>query len=110
MFDFTSTQAQVEEVAPPASSEGGRAEATTAKSLSASPQLTADGLDKMYRQLAEIHAIAAAQLAECAHWRRSDSTPSLVQARTRWYRPSMMPSVTRLAPSPPTDFFSQASL
>jgi hypothetical protein len=67
MFDFTSTQAQVEEVAPPASSEGGRAEATTAKSLSASPQLTADGLDKMYRQLAEIHAITATQLAECAH-------------------------------------------
>jgi hypothetical protein len=50
------------------------------KPLSASPPLTADGVDKMYRQLAEIHAITATQLAECAHWRRSDSTPSLTWA------------------------------
>jgi hypothetical protein len=38
-------------------------EATTAKPLSASPLLTTDVVDKMYRQLVEIHAITAAQLA-----------------------------------------------
>jgi hypothetical protein len=40
-----------------------------AKALSASPPFNVDGVDKMYRQLAEIHTIAAAQLAKCAHWR-----------------------------------------
>jgi hypothetical protein len=36
--------------------------------LNASPPLTANGVDKIYRQLAKIHAIATAQLAECAYW------------------------------------------
>jgi hypothetical protein len=66
MVDFTSTQAQAKEVAPPTSHKGGQAEATTFKPLSTSPPLTADGVDKMYHQLAEIHAIATTQLAECA--------------------------------------------
>jgi hypothetical protein len=44
MMDFTSTQAQAKEVAP--------------------PLLTADGVDKMYSHLAEIHAIATTQLVE----------------------------------------------
>jgi hypothetical protein len=35
-----------------------------AKPLSASPLLTADGVDKMYRQLVEIHAIIVVQLVE----------------------------------------------
>jgi hypothetical protein len=48
--------------------------------MSTSPPLTADGLHRMYRQLVEIHAIAAAQLVECAHWRRTDSTRRLVRA------------------------------
>jgi hypothetical protein len=74
MVDFTSTQAQVEEVNPPAIHEGGQAKATVVKPLSASPPLTTDGVDKMYNQFAEIHEITAAQLAECAHWHRSDST------------------------------------
>jgi hypothetical protein len=55
-------------VAPSASREGGQVEATAAKPQSAPPLLTVDGVDKMYRQLAEIHAITAAQLAECARW------------------------------------------
>jgi hypothetical protein len=55
-------------VAPSASREGGQVEATTAKPLSAPPLLIVDGVDKMYHQLAEIHTITAAQLAECAHW------------------------------------------
>jgi hypothetical protein len=36
----------------------GQAEATVAKPPSASPPPTVDGVDKLYRQLAEIHAIA----------------------------------------------------
>jgi hypothetical protein len=65
-----------------------------------SPPLTADGVDKMYRQLMEIHAIIIVQLAECARWRRSDPTPTLVRAETDQQRPTTMPSVARLAPSP----------
>jgi hypothetical protein len=62
----------------------------------------------VYRQLAEIHTIATAQLVECARWHWSNSTPSLVQARTILSRPVVAPSMIRLATSPPTDFSSQA--
>jgi hypothetical protein len=55
-----------------ASHKGGQAEAPVAKVLSASPLLSADEVDKMYHQLAEIHAIVAMQLAECARWHQSD--------------------------------------
>jgi hypothetical protein len=72
MLDFTTTQAQAKEVAPPASREGGQDEAAVAMPLSASPPLTTDEVDKMYDQLGEIHAIATAQLAEYAHWHKSD--------------------------------------
>jgi hypothetical protein len=68
MVNFASTQAQDKEVAPPTSHEGGQAEATAIKPPSASPPLTTNGVDKMYHQLAEIHAISAMQLAECARW------------------------------------------
>jgi hypothetical protein len=37
-----------------------------------------EGVDKLYHQLVEIHAIATTQLAECTHWLPSDSTPSPV--------------------------------
>jgi hypothetical protein len=70
-MDFASTQARAKEVAPHASHEGGQTEATVAKLLSPSPQLTTNRVDKMCRQLAEIHAMAAAQLVECTRWRRS---------------------------------------
>jgi hypothetical protein len=52
MVDVASTQARAKEVAPPASHEGSRSEATTAKPLSASPPLTTDGVDMMCHQLA----------------------------------------------------------
>jgi hypothetical protein len=81
MMDFVSTQAQLKEVAPPASQEEGQAEATIAEPLSASPPLTADGVDKMYHQLAETHTIIVAQLAECEHWRLIDATPSPTRAK-----------------------------
>jgi hypothetical protein len=67
MVDFASTQAQAKEVAPPASCDGGQDEAAAAKAFNVLPPLTADGVDKIYCQLVEIHAIAATQLAECAH-------------------------------------------
>jgi hypothetical protein len=46
------------------------------------PPSIANGVDKLYCQLVENHAIAAAQLVECAYLCCSDSTPSLVRART----------------------------
>jgi hypothetical protein len=68
MTDFTSTQAQAKEVTPQSNYEGGwQDEATAVKPLSASPPLTANWVDKMYCQLAEIHAITTAQLEKCAH-------------------------------------------
>jgi hypothetical protein len=66
------------------------------RDMVSSPPPTADDVDRLYRQLIEIHAIEGAQLVECSHWRRSDPTPSPVQART--------------APPPLSDFFSQVSL
>jgi hypothetical protein len=76
------------------------------KPPSTSSPLTTDKVDKMYYQLVEIDAIAVMQLLECACWRWSDSTPSLVQVGTIRQRPAMTPFVARLAPSPPTDFSS----
>jgi gamma-glutamylcysteine synthetase len=38
------------------------------KTPSALPSPTTDGVDRMYRQLVEIHGIAAAQLEDCACW------------------------------------------
>jgi hypothetical protein len=78
MVDFGSTQARAKEVAPPANREEGQADTAIAKSPSASLSLTTDGVDKMYHQLTEIHAIAAAQQEDCARWLRSDSTSRLV--------------------------------
>jgi hypothetical protein len=53
-----------------------------AKTLSALPPATVDGVDRMYHQLTEIHAIAPTQLAEGARWCRSDPASSLVRAGT----------------------------
>jgi hypothetical protein len=40
-----------------------------ARAMVSSPPPTADEVDRLYRQLKEIHAVGAAQLAEGAHWR-----------------------------------------
>jgi hypothetical protein len=61
MGGFTCTQAQAKEEAPPASRKGGLDGATVTKTLSASPPLTTDRVDK-------IHVITAAQLVECSRW------------------------------------------
>jgi hypothetical protein len=55
-----------------------------AKPLNTSPPPTIDGVDRLYLQLAEIHDIAAVQLAKCTCWRWSDPTSSLVHARATW--------------------------
>jgi hypothetical protein len=60
MVDFVATQARAKGVAPSANLEGGQTEATAAKPLNALPPPIADGVDRLYRQLAEIHAITAA--------------------------------------------------
>jgi hypothetical protein len=82
---------------------GRQAEAAATKPLSALSPLTIDWVEKMYCHLAEIQAIAAVQLAECARWLQSDSTPCPIQARTGRPKPIMMPSMIRLVPSPPTE-------
>jgi gamma-glutamylcysteine synthetase len=69
MVDFTATQAQAKR-------------ATTVKILSALPPPTADGVDRMYCQLTEIHTIIAVHLAECACWHQSNPTSCPVRART----------------------------
>jgi hypothetical protein len=69
MVDYASTQAQTKGVAPSASREGSQAEAVVAKPLNASSPPTADGVDRLFHQLVEIHAITTAQLVECARLR-----------------------------------------
>jgi hypothetical protein len=78
--------------------------------LKALPLPTVDGVDKMYHQLAEIHAITAVKLAECARWHQSNLTPNVAHASVGWQGPATVPSVTRAAPSPLTDVSPQASL
>jgi hypothetical protein len=89
---------------------GGQTEATVANPLSASPPLTVNGGDRMYHQLVEIHAIAATQLAECAHWHQSRATTSPVWARAGRQRPTVTPSATGLASMSPMDFPSHDPL
>jgi hypothetical protein len=49
-----------------------------------SPPPTVNGVDKMYHQLAEIHAITAALQAEWARWRESNLTPEVAHAGAGW--------------------------
>jgi hypothetical protein len=51
MVDITSTQALAKELAPPFHRGEAQAGAARAKSPSMLPLLTADGVDRMYRQL-----------------------------------------------------------
>jgi hypothetical protein len=67
MMDFASTPTHAKGVAPTANHEEGHAKAATARPPNASPPPTIDGVDKMYYQLVEIHAITTVSLAECTH-------------------------------------------
>jgi hypothetical protein len=104
MVDVATTQAQSKAAAPSDNHEGGQTEATMAKPSSASPPPTADGVDKLYHQLAEIHAITIVQLVECTHWRWSDPTSNLVHTMADWQRHAVEPFAERMAPPPPIDF------
>jgi hypothetical protein len=70
MMDYTSTQARTKGVAPTTNHEKSHTEAVLARSSKALPPPSADRVDKMYLQLAEIHAVAivVAQLAKCVCW------------------------------------------
>jgi hypothetical protein len=82
MMDYVPTRARSKGVVSTSSRGWGLAEATMTKALRVSPPPTADRVDKLYHQLVEIHAIVAAQLVECACWRRSDSTPAPIRDET----------------------------
>jgi hypothetical protein len=104
MVDLATTQAQAKGESPSIDRNEGQTEVVAAKPLIVLLPPPTDGVDKLYRQLAKIHAIAAAQLTECAHWRRFDPTSGPVQARASWQGHAMEPFVARMAPPPPTDF------
>jgi hypothetical protein len=59
MMDYVPSRARSKGVVSTPSHGWGQAEAAAAKALSVSPP-TIDGVDKMYHQLAEIHAIVIA--------------------------------------------------
>jgi hypothetical protein len=69
MMDYTITQARSGGVLPPTLMGHGRGH----RGQDHGP------FNTTHHQLMEIHAIGAAQLAECAHRPRFYSTPSLVQ-------------------------------
>jgi hypothetical protein len=66
MVDLPATRAQAKGAAPSANRTGGQIETTTATPLNTLPPPSIDGVDKLYRQLVEIHTIVVAQLANCA--------------------------------------------
>jgi hypothetical protein len=76
MMDCVPTRARSKGVVSTPSHGWYQAEATAAMALCVSPPPIADGVDELYHQLVEIHAITATQLVEGARWRCSDSTPS----------------------------------
>jgi hypothetical protein len=78
--------------------------------LKASPSSTADGLDKMYYQLAEFNSIAAVELAQWAHWHRSDPTMNMARVGVGWQGPTVEPSMTRMTTLPLTYFSPHALL
>jgi hypothetical protein len=110
MIDYAPTQARSKGVISTPSCGWGQVEVVVAKAPSASPLPTTDRVDKLYRQLAEIHATTTMQLVECACWCHSDSTPSPVQARIGQLGPNKTPSMTRAASPSPSDCSPQASL
>jgi hypothetical protein len=104
MVDLIATKLQDEGVTPPASRKGGQAEAAVAKPPNVPSPPSTNGANSLYRQLAEIHAIAAVQLAKCARWHRSSPTPSMSYVGASGSGTIMEPSTARMAPPPPTSF------
>jgi hypothetical protein len=69
-----------------------------------SPPPTANEVDRLYRQLMEIHTTGATLLVECARWRRSDSTPSPSRARASRQGLDEVPSTPKMTTPLPTNF------
>jgi hypothetical protein len=65
IMDYTSTATRAKGVAPIASREEGHTEATAARPPKTLPPPIVNGFNKMYCELAEIHAITTMQLVEC---------------------------------------------
>jgi hypothetical protein len=84
MVDLAATQLQANGVDPLASHVGSQAEAAAAKPPKVLPPPFTGEVDRLFRQLEEIHAIAATQLAECIHWLRSKPTPNTAYAGAGW--------------------------
>jgi hypothetical protein len=84
MMDFASSPARTKGVPPAASHEEGRGDAAVARPPKAPPLPTTDGVDKMYRQLAELHAITTAQLVGFARWHQSNPTPHAAHTSVGW--------------------------
>jgi hypothetical protein len=110
MMDFASIQARPKRVSLTSSREEGHTEAIAARPPKVAIPPTTDGVDKIYHQLVEIHALTAAQLAECARWRRSNPTSNAAHASGDWRGPTMESSTMRTVPLPLTDFSPHASL
>jgi hypothetical protein len=104
--DFATTTTRAKGVAPSANLEETQAKAIVAKTLSTLPPPSTDRVNRMYRQLSEIHAIVAMPLAECTHWWRSNQTSSPVWAGTSPRGPIVEPFMARMVPLPPTNFSS----
>jgi hypothetical protein len=108
--DLTTTQLQAKGAVPLASHEGGQGEVAAIKPPNVPSLPSANGADRLYLQLAEIHAIAATQLAKCTHRGRSNPTPNMAYAGAGWRGPTVDPSAARMVPLPPTDFSPQSFL
>jgi hypothetical protein len=64
----------------------------------------------MYYQQAEFNSIAAVELAQWAHWHRSDPTMNAARAGVGWQGPTMEPSTIWMTPLPLTYFSPHALL
>jgi hypothetical protein len=82
--DLATTRAQAKGAAPSTSHDGCQIMAAMATPLNVLPPPSTDGVDRLYHQLAEIHAIAIVRLVECTRWHCSDSTSGLVHASAGW--------------------------
>jgi hypothetical protein len=59
MMDYATTQARAEGALLPPHGRWGLADAVVAKAMASSPPPTTDEVDRLYRQLTEIHSINA---------------------------------------------------
>jgi hypothetical protein len=70
MLDLNATRAHAKGATPSANRKAG--------------QTSANGVDRLYHQLVDIHTNATVQLMDCACWRRTDPTSIPVNARAGW--------------------------